>query len=161
MQYGRIRSVYNMYTVVYGDRNERPEYCLFNEWWSTCEFSIAGMEKARVYDNHLKKFSDHIQKLLTGENQFDYSSLKFNNSDLELYDKLGATEKSIDEAFIDNINTPLILDHIENLISSTNIYMDKNNCINLNVISQIWNYISHVFDVFGLYPTTDNRRNWL
>jgi hypothetical protein len=51
---------------------------------------------------------------------------------------LQTTESNIHEAFADNINTPLIMELIQNLICSTNIYMDKNkSCINFNVIRQV------------------------
>lgn len=129
---------------------------LLHSWWSTLDYSNHGMEKALIYEKMLSEFFLNIKTHLRAVKQLNHSNAytKFDAHDLELNERLSAAKKQIHLALCDSIDTPTAMDHIRQLVSATNIYMNSTSATpNRLLLRNVASYITRLITIFGLNAT--------
>ncbi|CAF4290425.1 unnamed protein product, partial [Rotaria magnacalcarata] len=80
--------------------------------------------------------------------------------DLQLNERFSAIKKQVHLALCDSIDTPTVMENIRQLITTTNIYMNRTNAtVNRLLLRNIAAYITRLIDIFGLnssVPSTDD-----
>jgi len=130
--------------------------CLLHSWSSTLDYSDDGMEKAIVYEKMLNDFFLGIKTRLGLMIPFDDSNAhtKF---DEQLNEFFSRKKNEIHLALCDCIDTPLVLENIRQLISTTQIYMNTiDSTVNHRLLKDIAAYIPYLINIFGLnYSVSD------
>ncbi|CAF0971316.1 unnamed protein product [Rotaria sordida] len=126
---------------------------LLHSWASTLDYSDHGMEKTLNYEKMLNEFFLNIKTHLRSMKQLNHSNAytKFDENDLQLNERFSTAKKQIHIALCDSIDTPTVMENIRQLITTTNIYMNRTNAIiNRLLLRNIAVYITRLIDIFGL-----------
>ncbi|CAF2465027.1 unnamed protein product [Rotaria sp. Silwood2] len=126
---------------------------LLHSWSSTLDYSDHGMEKSLNYEKMLNEFFLNIKTHLRSMKQLSHSGAytKFDENDLQLNERFSMIKKQIHIALCDSIDTPTAMENIRQLITTTNIYMNRTNAIiNRLLLRNIAVYITRLVDIFGL-----------
>lgn len=129
---------------------------LLHSWSSTLDYSHHGMETALNYEKMLSEFFLNIQTRIRSMKQLDHSDAytKFTEQDLALNERFSKIKSDIHLALCDSIDTPSVMEHIRQLVSATNIYMNAPNVvINRLLLRNIAAYITRLINIFGLNAT--------
>ncbi|CAF2977534.1 unnamed protein product [Rotaria socialis] len=135
---------------------------LLHSWSSTLDYSDSGMEKTLSYEKLLSEFFLNIKTHLRSMKQLNHSSAytKYDEYDLQLNERFSAIKKQVHLALCDSIDTPTVMENIRQLITTTNIYMNRTNAtVNRLLLRNIAAYITGLIDIFGLnssVPSTDD-----
>jgi len=126
---------------------------LLHSWSSTLDYSNHGMEKALSYEKMLTEFFLNIKTHLRSVKQLNHSDAytKFEEHDLALNERFSAIKKQVHLALCDSIDTPTAMEHVRQLISATNIYMNSTTTTpNRLLLRNIASYITRLITIFGL-----------
>ena len=126
---------------------------LLHSWSSTLDYSDHGMEKALSYEKMLNEFFLNVKPHLRSMKPLNHSSayVKVLEHDLTLNERFSTGKKQVHLALCDSIDTPAALEHIRQLISATNIYMNAaGSTINALLLRNIAVYITRMLEIFGL-----------
>jgi cysteinyl-tRNA synthetase len=107
------------------------------------------MEKALLYEEMLKKFFRDMETCLCSKKLNDSSGIH----DRILKECFSTTKNQIYNSLCDSINTPLVLEHIRQLVSTTYTYMNKKTILNYDLLKNIAYYITYLINTFGLNST--------
>ncbi|CAF2042364.1 unnamed protein product [Rotaria magnacalcarata] len=135
---------------------------LLHSWSSTLDYSDHGMEKTLSYEKLLSEFFLNIKTHLRSMKQLNHSNAytKYDEYDLQLNERFSAIKKQVHLALCDSIDTPTVMENIRQLITTTNIYMNRTNAtVNRLLLRNIAAYITRLIDIFGLnssVPSTDD-----
>merc|ERR1712128_346755 len=78
---------------------------------------------------------------------------KWTEDELEMNEKLEKAKEGIHAALCDNIDTRTVLEIIRELVSQSNVYIEKlrsSGAVNRQLIKNIATYITKIFNVFGM-----------
>lgn len=135
---------------------------LLHSWSSTLDYSDHGMEKALTYEKMLNEFFLNVKTHLRSMKLLNHSNAytKFDNDDLQLNERFSTAKRQIHAALCDSIDTPTVMETLRQLLSTTNIYMNRNNAtVNRLLLRNIATYITRLINIFGLnvsVPSTDD-----
>ena len=126
---------------------------LLHSWSSTLDYSHHGMETSLNYEKMLSEFFLNVKTRLRSMKQLDHSDAftKFTEQDLALNERFSKIKSDIHLALCDSIDTPSVMEHIRQLVSATNIYMNAPNAtVNRLLLRNIAAYITRLINIFGL-----------
>ncbi|KAK3102977.1 hypothetical protein FSP39_015466, partial [Pinctada imbricata] len=137
---------------------------LLHQWKDTLDYGSNSMEIATKYEKMVNEFFLNVKSLLrntpsTGIEAFE----KWNKEEVDLNERFAETKSGVHEALCDNVNTRLALQKLQDMIGSTNIYMQRFKSVsgfeagrpNRMLLQNIADYITKLFKVFGAIETSD------
>lgn len=130
---------------------------LLHSWSSTLDYSDHGMEKALTYEKLLSEFFLNVKTHIRSMKQLNHSDAytKFDEQDIALNERFLAIKNQIHSALCDSIDTPSVMENIRQLVTTTNIYMNRINAtINRLLLRNIAAYITRLINIFGLNSST-------
>merc|ERR1719309_533640 len=127
---------------------------LLHSWKDTLDYSDNTMELAKSYEKTASEFFLTVKHYLrstpaTGVLAF----AKWTKAELDMNEKLGKAKEAIHAALCDNIDTRTVLETIRELVSQTNVYIEKlrsSGSVNRQLIKNVATYITKIFNVFGM-----------
>ena len=127
---------------------------LLHSWSSTLDYSDKGMEQAISYERLLNEFFLNVKthlRLMKQQTNSTQTFTKFDEHDLPLNERFLATKRNIHRALCDSMDTPTAMDLLRQLISTTNIYMNRSDAkVNRHLLRNIALYITRMLTMFGL-----------
>jgi cysteinyl-tRNA synthetase len=96
---------------------------LLHLWSTPMDYSSETMKHAVYYVDLFKNFETQIRTIKLKKNNLIYK--KYGNAELELSEHIVKTNKMIDDSIRDNLNTPDVISHLQNLISKIYQYVEN------------------------------------
>ena len=127
---------------------------LLHSWKDTLDYSDNTMELAKSYEKTVNEFFLTVRHFLrttpgTGVDAFS----AWSQDELEMNEKLEKAKEGIHSALCDNIDTRTVLEIIRELVSQSNVYIEKlrsSGAVNRQLIKNVATYITKIFNVFGM-----------
>jgi len=127
---------------------------LLHSWKDTLDYSDNTMELAKSYEKTVNEFFLTVKHFMrttpgTGVEAFN----KWSKDELEMNEKLEKAKESVHAALCDNIDTRTVLETIRELVSQSNVYIEKlrsSGAVNRQLMKNVAAYITKIFDVFGM-----------
>jgi len=132
---------------------------LLHSWKDTLDYSDNTMELAKSYEKTVNEFFltvKHFMRTTPGTGVEAFS--KWTRDEIEMNEKLGKAKEGIHAALCDNIDTRTVLETIRELVSQTNVYIEKlrsSGSVNRQLIKNVATYITRIFNVFGMISKDD------
>ena len=127
---------------------------LLHSWKDTLDLSDNTMDLAKSYEKTVNEFFLTVKHFMRSSPSTGVAAFtKWSSEELELNTKLEAAKANVHLALCDNIDTRTALETIRDLVSVTNVYIEKLRAggnINMQLLRNIAAYITNIFNVFGL-----------
>ena len=127
---------------------------LLHSWKDTLDLSDNTMDLAKSYEKTVNEFFLTVKHFMRSSPSTGVAAFtKWSSEELELNTKLEAAKANVHLALCDNIDTRTALETIRDLVSVTNVYIEKLRAggnINMQLLRNIAAYITSIFNVFGL-----------
>jgi cysteinyl-tRNA synthetase len=95
---------------------------LMHKYNAPMDYGDNTMQQALVVESKLVEFFHNVKAILR-ETPLSHPQ-KFNNKEKDLLDELEAAKANIRAAFLDDFDTPAVLQHLLQLIKNTNKYLE-------------------------------------
>lgn len=118
--------------------------CVMQHWQGTMDFKETNLMHVHSAEETLKNFFQNTSALIKESN-----SHQFKEKEREFLDFITTAEDKVHAALCDNLNTPLAMEVILDLVSKTNKYISKSNP-NRNLLQKSSNFICRILRIFGL-----------
>ena len=150
---------------------------LLHSWNATLDYKDDSMSEAMSVENTLRNFFENVKAIrraqkmdalkssmndvaLNGGNQ-PKSGLprhNYDESEKNLMSVLLEKQDAVHAALCDNINTPVTMQHLLDLISKTNIYVRGKTTqqVNIDLLDKVARYVDRMLRVFGLVEDTSD-----
>jgi len=127
---------------------------LLHAWKDTLDYSDNTMELAKSYEKTVNEFFLTVKHFMRSSPSTGFAAFtKWTPEEVELNKKLECAKCNIHRALCDNIDTRTVLECIRELVSQSNVYLEKqrgSNAVNKQLLRNIAAYITSIFNVFGL-----------
>jgi len=121
---------------------------LQHQWNAPVYYKEASMTTAvaveRVFDN----FFANVATLVRSSDKEPECAV--NEAERSLIEVLTNLRKKVHECLCDSFDTPSALQYMQELVNSTNIYIQQNNYPNAYVLKMIGKYVSRMLRIFGV-----------
>ena len=127
---------------------------LLHSWKDTLDYSDNTMELAKSYEKTVNEFFltvKHFMRTTPGTGVEAFT--KWSKDELEMNENLEKAKVAIHAALCDNIDTRTVLETIRELVSQSNVYIEKlrsTGAVNRQLIKNVAAYITKIFNVFGM-----------
>lgn len=128
---------------------------LLHQWKDTLDYSSNTMEGARQFLKMVSEFGLNVSDLTR---RCPDSSNVWTDSERALNGAFDQARSSVHAALCDNIDTRSALDHIRDVISEANKYMNSNSKVNAQLVRNIHGFVSRILGVFGVSLSGDGGR---
>ncbi|KAJ1507706.1 hypothetical protein HMI54_006960 [Coelomomyces lativittatus] len=128
---------------------------LQQHWQGVMDFKASTMQQVQATEMTFVKFVTTIKAILDNESstlsEKDTSvDHGFHDEERKLLDFLADTQEQVHSALCDNLNTPVVIEKLLELISKTHIYLRTIPSSNTDVLRTIAEYITRMTKIFGL-----------
>lgn len=125
---------------------------LLHKYDDSMDYGDNTMTHAVDTEKKFAEFFHNIKAVLRTEAGSLQSMQKWSPAAVELQKTLMATQVKVDEALKDDFNTPLVMNHLMDLVKQTNVYMESSSCGGIVglVLVNVANCLTRIFQVFGL-----------
>ncbi|KAK7082265.1 hypothetical protein SK128_026045, partial [Halocaridina rubra] len=120
---------------------------LLHSWKDTLDYSSNTMEGAKQYHKMITEFKLNVQDLLR---RSGCTSEIWRPAEVTLQAAFDNTRINVHAALCDNIDTRTALDHIRDVVTEANKYLNNNAKVNSQLLVNICNYIEKMMSVFGV-----------
>ena len=132
---------------------------LLHAWKDTLDYSPNTMELAKSYEKTVNEFFLTVKHFMRSSPSTGVAAFsKWSQEEIELNIKLETAKTNVHKALCDNIDTRTVLETIRELVSQSNVYIEKlrsSNTINKQLLRNIASYITSIFNVFGLIASDE------
>jgi len=127
---------------------------LLHSWKDTLDLSDNTMELSKNYEKTINEFFLTVKHFMrSGPSTGVAAFSKWTQEELELNNKLECAKCGVHKALCDNIDTRTALEVLRDLVSVSNVYIEKQRTsgnINKQLLRNIAAYITKIFNTFGL-----------
>ncbi|XP_076450719.1 cysteine--tRNA ligase, cytoplasmic-like isoform X2 [Babylonia areolata] len=132
---------------------------LLHSWKDTLDYGERTMEIALEYEKHLMEFFLSVAGILRTSPASGLEAWeKWTAEEVSLNNKYLQKRQNVHEALCDSIDTRTALEHIRELVSSSNAYIGQARAgkrrPNRRLLENIATYITDLFRVFGAVPSS-------
>ncbi|KAI5813660.1 tRNA synthetases class I (C) catalytic domain-containing protein [Pyronema omphalodes] len=132
-------------------------------WKDGIEVREGVLSAAKSWETAVNKFFTNVKALVTEEAAAQAAGTHipqpWTKLEADLSKELDSTREKLDAALCDSFNTPLAMQLIVDLISTTNIYMSATT--NLALVKEIARWITRITTIFGLdNNSSPDRIGW-
>jgi len=128
---------------------------LIHSWYKLMDLTTNAIEEVKAIDRKIVDFIANITSLVKTSNK---TITKYNLKDNEFLKYIILMKKDINVTMLNNVDTMTIIDLIMNAINTTYKYVKTE--FNISLVSNIFNHIMKILDVFGLeYNNDDHNTN--
>lgn len=120
---------------------------LLHSWKDTLDYSSNTMEGARQFHKMLSEFNLNTQDLLR---RTGCTSEVWTSTEVTLAEAYDAVRLNVHKALCDNVDTRTALDHMRDIVSEANKYMNNNAKVNSQLLVNINNYVGKMMLTFGV-----------
>ncbi|KAJ8984870.1 hypothetical protein NQ317_002709 [Molorchus minor] len=131
---------------------------LLHSWRDTLDYSQNTMECALQYERIFNEFflnAKDAANSLCSEKTVYNTFTKWGPQEKILNDKFLKAKENVHIALCDNIDTRSAIDSLRELVTSSNIYLREQKCINKVLLHDTAVYITKMLKIFGAIPDTD------
>lgn len=134
---------------------------LSNNWQKAMNFSDQSLDEAREKERVLRAFFGSVEATLRQPDPWGQVQ-GASDADRVLLQQLNEAEEAVHEALLNNLDTPLALQHLMTLVSAANAYLTQCNASNgeqrvsRTVLQKVARYLTKMFKVFGVIEGTDS-----
>ncbi|KAG8991512.1 hypothetical protein FRB90_001314 [Tulasnella sp. 427] len=135
-------------------------------WSSPMDFKQSTMQEVKARESSIDNFFNVVKALILESRSSNVDSDQHHHYDKpekELAAFLAETQISFRASLSDSFNTPEALDHLLELISRTNVYLQRGRSnINVGLVERIAGWVTKMLRMFGLGegPITRNTIGW-
>lgn len=120
---------------------------LLHSWKDTLDYSSNTMEGARQFHKMISEFNLNVQDLLR---RTGCTSEVWTLTEVRLQEVYDNARTGVHKALCDNIDTRTALDHIRDMITEANKYMNNTAKVNSQLLVNINSYVSKMMTMFGV-----------
>lgn len=137
-------------------------FFLMQKWDAKMDFKKSGMHETIQLEQTMKNFFDNTKALIykvthdgsRGATELPNGGIthRFGKTEKELLDLLLVKQDAVHAALCDSINTPVVMDEIMDLITSTNKYMSTAGAkaVNPHLLGKIAKWVTTMMKIFGV-----------
>ena len=127
---------------------------LLHAWKDTLDLSENTMELSKNYEKTINEFFLTVKHFLRSSPSTGVAAFsQWTQDEVELNIKLECAKCNVHKALCDNIDTRTALEALRDLVSVSNVYIEKQRVsgnINKQLLRNIAAYITKIFNIFGL-----------
>lgn len=120
---------------------------LLHSWKDTLDYSSNTMEGSRQYYKMLNEFNLNIQDLIR---RTGCTSTVWTSQEESLQSLFNSCRVNVHKALCDNIDTRRALDHIRDVITEANKYMNNSVKVNSQLLININSFVEKLMNIFGV-----------
>lgn len=120
---------------------------LLHAWKDTLDYSSNTMEGARQFYKMVSEFNLNVQDLVR---RIGNTSTQWSSTEMPVEATYNNTRVNVHKALCDNIDTRTALDHMRDLITEANKYMNNNQQVNSQLMININSYVLKMMNMFGV-----------
>jgi cysteinyl-tRNA synthetase len=135
---------------------------LLHAWDNVLDYKDSSMEEAKSVETKFRNFFEYVKGLgrIKQNPSFDENGVlrhDYYEPEKELMNKFLSSQKKVHEALCDNLNTPIVISELLDLVSSSYIYdrtvKSNKKSPNLMLMQKIAKYVTRLLKIFGVFDS--------